>query len=237
MNSERYVELVPSHACTMPFQLSATHFTAKLLPLLHALLPPPSLCCRRYPDVIVHRLLAAALELSQQQQQPDTSDLLTAPMVSHAELPTPVDYSDTVYDPAFAAAAAAKDAAETASGSSPHADSEGEGPVGSSDGSSGSNDDEEEGGDAAAAAAEDALEAPEATAMLRKHQLPTAKEVEAIACHSNDTKVAARNVSDGSLKLYLCIMLRNNPVVTMAVATAVGGDRFFTAYLPELGCE
>jgi DIS3-like exonuclease 2 len=44
-------------------------------------------------------------------------------------------------------------------------------------------------------------------------------------------------VSDGSLKLYLCIMLRDNPVVTMAVATSVGGDRFFMAYLPELGCE
>lgn len=186
---------------------------------------------RRYPDVIVHRLLAAALELEQQQQQPDTSDLLTAPMVDHAELPAPVDYSETVYDPAFAAAAALKDVAEMAPSSS----------TGKAGGGSEAGDSEDGGGssssDESASEAEDELEAPAATAMLRTHQLPSAKDVEAIAKHSNDTKVAARMVSDGSLKLYLCIMLRDNPVVTMAVATAVGGDRFFTAYLPELGCE
>lgn len=197
------------------------------------------LCCcflgwagrRRYPDVIVHRLLAAALELEQQQQQPDTSDLLTAPMVDNAELPAPVDYSETVYDPAFAAAAALKDAAEMAPGSSTGKAGDGSEAGDSEEGSGSSSSDE------SASEVEDDLEAPAATAMLRTHQLPSAKDVEAIAKHSNDTKVAARMVSDGSLKLYLCIMLRDNPVVTMAVATAVGGDKFFTAYLPELGCE
>jgi hypothetical protein len=32
-------------------------------------------------------------------------------------------------------------------------------------------------------------------------------------------------------------MLRENPVVTTAVVVGVGGDRFFTVYIPELGCE
>jgi hypothetical protein len=182
--------------------------------------------------VIVHRLLAAALELQEQQQQPDTSDLLTAPMVDGAELPTPVDYSETQYDPAFAAVAAAREAADMGTDAAAAA----AGSSGSNAGSDAGSSD----GDAAAEPASEAegdLEAPEATAMLQKHQLPSAKEVERIAEHSNETKTSARQVSDGSLKLYLCIMLRDNPVVTMAVATGVGGDKFFTAYLPELGCE
>jgi hypothetical protein len=186
------------------------------------------LLCRRYPDVIVHRLLAAALELQQQQQQPDTSNLLTVPTIQHAELPTPVDYSETVYDPGFAALTAAKAAAETWGG----------GETGSS--AAAGSDDRSDGGsgaESASEAAEEELETSDAAAMLQKHQLPSAKDMEAIAGHSNDTKTAARQASDGSLKLYLCIMLRNNPVVTMAVATSVGGDRFFMAYLPELGCE
>lgn len=184
--------------------------------------------CRRYPDVIVHRLLAAALELQQQLQQPDTSDLLTAPMAQHAELPTPVDYSETVYDPGFAALAATKEAAATGLGVT--GDTGSSAAAGSSGGSDGGS------GDESVSEAEE-LETPAAAAMLQKHQLPSAKDVEAIAKHSNDTKTAARQVSDGSLKLYLCIMLRDNPVVTMAVATSVGGDRFFMAYMPELGCE
>uniref|UniRef100_A0A383WKX8 Uncharacterized protein n=1 Tax=Tetradesmus obliquus TaxID=3088 RepID=A0A383WKX8_TETOB len=43
--------------------------------------------------------------------------------------------------------------------------------------------------------------------------------------------------SDASLKLYLCIMLKQQPVVTWAVVAGVGGDKFFTAYLPEFGQE
>lgn len=170
--------------------------------------------------------MAAALELQEQQQQPDTSDLLTAPMVDAAELPTPADYSETQYDPTFAAVSAAREAADMGT------DAEA---AGSSSSDAGSGD----GGAEAepASEVEGDLEAPDATAMLQKHQLPSAKEVERIAEHSNETKTSARQVSDGSLKLYLCIMLRDSPVVTMAVATGVGGDKFFTAYLPELGCE
>jgi hypothetical protein len=184
--------------------------------------------------VIVHRLLAAALELQEQQQQPDTSDLLTAPMVDGAELPTPVDYSGTQYEPAFAAVTAAKEAADMG------IDAAAAAAAGSDDGSDAGSDAGSSDEDAAAeptARAKRDLESPNATAMLQKHQLPAAGDIERIAAHSNDTKTSARQVSDGSLKLYLCIMLRDSPVVTMAVATGVGGDKFFTAYLPELGCE
>ena len=42
---------------------------------------------------------------------------------------------------------------------------------------------------------------------------------------------------DGSLKLFLAVMLKAAPVVTEAVVTGVGGDRFFAAYLTEFGTE
>jgi hypothetical protein len=173
-------------------------------------------------------LLAAALELQQQLQQPDTSDLLTAAMIDSAPLPVPVDYSETVYDPGFAALAAAKEAAD--------AGVTGDAAAAGSSGSNGGSSEEEAGSEAGSQAEED-LESPEAAAMLAKHQLPSAKDVESIATHSNETKKSAREVSDGSLKLYLCIMLQENPVVTMAVVTSVGGDKYFSAYMPELGME
>lgn len=58
-----------------------------------------------------------------------------------------------------------------------------------------------------------------------------------MAEHCNERRLAARNVQDGSLRLYLCVMLRRRPAVTTAVVTMVGGDRWFAAYLPDYGQE
>lgn len=153
----------------------------------------------------MHRLLQAALELAQQQQQPDNSDLLSAPVATEAQLPTPV--TTTGVD---STAAAAPTSIAASAASSPQLQDY-------------LQEDEEE--DAAAAA------------VLTQHQIPDTQTLAKIAKHSNDTKLSARLVQDGSLKLFLCITLKQQPVVSWAVVTAVGGDKFFTAYLPEFGCE
>jgi exoribonuclease R len=160
--------------------------------------------------VIVHRLLQAALELQQQLQQPDNAELLTAPIADSAEPPEPVEVVTAPNSSSTAVAAAPASSAAAAAG-----------------------DDEA----AAAAAQADAVKAESAAALLAKHQLPDTKTLSRIAKHSNDTKYSARMASDASLKLYLCIMLKQLPVVTWAVVAGVGGDRFFSAYLPEFGFE
>jgi exoribonuclease R len=168
----------------------------------------------------VHRLLQAALELQQQLQQPDSADLLTAPIAESAVPPEPVPVvaapnssSSTSLSQAAAAAAPATSAeADDADEATAEAD-------------------------AAAAAEADAVKAESAAALLAKHQLPDTQTLSKIAKHSNDTKYSARMASDASLKLYLCIMLKQQPVVTWAVVAGVRGDKFFTAYLPEFGFE
>jgi hypothetical protein len=189
----------------------------------------------------VHRLLAAALDLAAQQQQPDGSALLQLPVVDAAEPPAAVDYSSATYDPAFAAAQQAAEAAGVAGiGGAREAAAHGHagGGGGSSSAHGGaSSDAAEEDEEQEADEADDAERDPLRAAVLAVHQLPPAKAMARIAKHSNDTKQSARAASDGSLKLYLCLMVRAAPVVTTAVAVSLGGDRFFTAYLPEYGCE
>jgi exoribonuclease R len=169
--------------------------------------------------VIVHRLLQAALELQQQLQQPDNEELLTAPTAESADLPEPVQVvaapssSSSSSSTAVAAAPASSAAAAAAAAHG------------------------EEKAAADADAEADAVKAELAAALLAKHQLPDTKTLSKIAKHSNDTKYSARMASDASLKLYLCIMLKQQPVVTWAVVDGVGGDKFFTAYLPEFGLE
>jgi exoribonuclease R len=173
--------------------------------------------CRRYPDVIVHRLLQAALELQQQLQLPDNAELLTAPIAESAVPPEPVPVvaapngSSSTSQPPAAAAAAPATSAEA--------------------------EDTDEATAEAAAGEADAIKSESAAALLAKHQLPDTKTLSKIAKHSNDTKYSARMASDASLKLYLCIMLKQQPVVTWAVVAGAGGDKFFTAYLPEFGFE
>ncbi len=42
---------------------------------------------------------------------------------------------------------------------------------------------------------------------------------------------------DGSLRLYLCAMLRRRPVLTLGTVSSVGGDRYLMVYLPDYGQE
>mmetsp|Transcript_30979 Transcript_30979/g.79024 ORF Transcript_30979/g.79024 Transcript_30979/m.79024 type:complete len:1166 (-) Transcript_30979:319-3816(-) len=58
-----------------------------------------------------------------------------------------------------------------------------------------------------------------------------------VAEHCNERRLGARKAQDSSLNLYLCVLLRRHPAVTAAVVTGLGGDKFFTAYLPAYGQE
>lgn len=44
-------------------------------------------------------------------------------------------------------------------------------------------------------------------------------------------------MQDASLNLYLCVLLRRQPVVTIAVVSGLGGDKFMGLYLPHFGIE
>lgn len=72
---------------------------------------------------------------------------------------------------------------------------------------------------------------------MARHGLYPTREVGAIAAHANDRKMAAKSVQDGSLRLYLCVMLYRQPLVCDAVVMQLGGSRFFDAYIPALGCD
>lgn len=44
-------------------------------------------------------------------------------------------------------------------------------------------------------------------------------------------------LQDGSLKLYLCVLLRQHPLVTEAVCLQLGGNKFIDVYIAELGTD
>ncbi|KAL0046957.1 hypothetical protein WJX82_002966 [Trebouxia sp. C0006] len=69
------------------------------------------------------------------------------------------------------------------------------------------------------------------------HGLVDGGTVSAIATHCNQRKQAAKNVQDGSLRLYSCVLLRQNPIVTEAVCLQIGGNRFIDVYISELGMD
>ncbi|KAI3425159.1 hypothetical protein D9Q98_008930 [Chlorella vulgaris] len=71
----------------------------------------------------------------------------------------------------------------------------------------------------------------------QRHGLAGTREVGIVATHANERKAGAKNVQDGSLRLYLCVMLHRQPLVCDAVIMQLGGSRFFDAYIPALGCD
>ncbi|KAL4856961.1 DIS3-like exonuclease 2 [Chlorella vulgaris] len=71
----------------------------------------------------------------------------------------------------------------------------------------------------------------------QRHGLAGTREVSIVATHANERKAGAKNVQDGSLRLYLCVMLHRQPLVCDAVIMQLGGSRFFDAYIPALGCD
>ena len=164
-------------------------------------------CCfyRRYPDVMVHRLLAAALDLRQQQEEQGI--VPHHPLLNH---PSHHQQEDDGSPPET----------ETPEGSEWEEISQ------EDDNASGSGLGED--GCIAEALSREVLE---------EHQIPGTKELEKIAEHSNKTKLSAKTVQEGSLKLCLCMLLRDSPAVVWGVVCGLGGDQFFTVYLPEFGFE
>lgn len=65
--------------------------------------------------------------------------------------------------------------------------------------------------------------------------LPAA--VAAAAAHCNERKLAAKAVQDASSRLFLADLVKRAPRVAVAVATAVGGARFFDCHVPALGVD
>eukprot|EP01116_Phalansterium_solitarium_P017066 TRINITY_DN4115_c2_g1_i1.p1 TRINITY_DN4115_c2_g1~~TRINITY_DN4115_c2_g1_i1.p1 ORF type:complete len:1229 (-),score=429.00 TRINITY_DN4115_c2_g1_i1:213-3770(-) len=66
--------------------------------------------------------------------------------------------------------------------------------------------------------------------------LPQADRLVKICEHANEKKLNARRARELSDKLYLCLMLKDKPVVVDAMAVGLG-DKFITVILPKYGLE
>lgn len=44
-------------------------------------------------------------------------------------------------------------------------------------------------------------------------------------------------VQDGSMRLYLCVLLRQHPIITQGVCLQIGGNKFIDVYISELGMD
>ena len=44
-------------------------------------------------------------------------------------------------------------------------------------------------------------------------------------------------VQEGSMRLYLCVLLRQHPIITQGVCLQIGGNKFIDVYISELGMD
>ena len=47
----------------------------------------------------------------------------------------------------------------------------------------------------------------------------------------------ACTAQDGSMRLYLCVLLRQHPLITQGVCLQMGGNKFIDVYISELGMD
>ena len=77
----------------------------------------------------------------------------------------------------------------------------------------------------------------EHTALDRHHRLPPGPRVQEVAAHANDRKIAAKAAQDGSIRVYLALMLYSHPRVESGVVMGLNGSKFFDVYVPRLGID
>ncbi len=58
-----------------------------------------------------------------------------------------------------------------------------------------------------------------------------------VAEHCNKQRLSARNAQDASLRLFLCVLLRRQPVAAVGLVCQLGGDKHLGVYVPTLGLE
>jgi exoribonuclease R len=66
--------------------------------------------------------------------------------------------------------------------------------------------------------------------------LPSKEELTRIAAQCNDRKLMARRAQEGSTQLFLCVLLKNNPVIDDAVVLSTG-EKYLTVILPSFTME
>jgi len=180
---------------------------------------------RRYPDVIVHRLLAAALagqgqtpqpQPQQQQQQAHAQPKAQQPqMQRQAEAQPQRDEQHKQQPPQMPAVGGV------------HQDRERGAP-----------------GQSSADRRKQRRQhlqpkaPPQAPpTALSSDGLPSQEEISVIAAHCNDTKLSAKTVQDACSKLHLGALLRDQPVAARGVVTSANGGQWLDVYVPAFGHE
>ena len=72
--------------------------------------------------------------------------------------------------------------------------------------------------------------------VFEHEQLFTQQELTKISTNANDKKLLSRKAQEDSMKLYLCVFLKNNPVVEDAVVLSIG-EKYLSVILTSLGFE